>query len=84
MMNLDIGAPMSLAGVFWMIQCLREFDLTFEEMMSVKCNQPFRFGPRKRYLSETLMELPVLMTKLDGREDIMIIQMYLVDAEVPF
>lgn len=30
------------------------------------------------------MELPVLATRLEGREDVLIIQTYLVDAEVPF
>ena len=30
------------------------------------------------------MELPVLVSRLDGREDVLVIQTYLVDAEVPF
>ena len=30
------------------------------------------------------VELPVLVTRLDGREDVLIIQTYLVDGEVPF
>ena len=28
MMILDIGAPLSMAGVLWIMQYLREFDLT--------------------------------------------------------
>ena len=52
-------------------------------MKSSKCNQPFVFGPSRRYLSQTLVELPVLVTRLDGREDVLIIHTYLVDAEVP-
>ena len=67
-----------------MTQYLREFGLTIEEMKSSKCNQPFVFGPSRRYLSQTLVELPVLVTRLDGREDVLIIHTYLVDAEVPF
>ena len=55
-----------------------------EEMKSTKCGQPFRFGPSKRYVSKILVELPVLVTRLDGREDVLTIQTYLVDAEVPF
>ena len=51
MMILDIGAPVSVAGVSWMTQYLREFGLTIEEMKSTECNQPFVFGPSKRYLS---------------------------------
>ena len=35
-------------------------------------------------MSESLVELSVLVIRLDGREDVMIIQTYFVDAEVPF
>ena len=34
-MILDISAPVSLVGVAWMTQYLKEFDLTIEEMESV-------------------------------------------------
>ena len=30
------------------------------------------------------MELPVLVTRLDERDDVLIVQTYLMDAEVPF
>ena len=30
------------------------------------------------------MELPILVTRMDGKEDVLIVQTYLVDAEVPF
>ena len=83
MIILDIGAPVSIAGVSWMTQYLREFGLTIEEMKSSKCNQPFVFGPSRRYLSQTLVELPVLVTRLDRREDVLNSHTYLVDAEVP-
>ena len=53
-------------------------------MKSVSCNQPFVFGPSKRYVSESLIELLILVTRLDGKEDVLIVQTYLVDAEVPF
>ena len=42
------------------------------------------FGPSQRYVSESLVELPVLVTRLDGKEDFLVIQTYLIDAEVPF
>ena len=45
MMILDIGAPVSIAGILWMTQYLEEFGLGINEMKSVKCQQPFRFGP---------------------------------------
>ena len=84
MMILDIGAPLSIAGFPWMEQYLEEFDLRIEDLKTVKCHQPFVFGPSKRYVSTSLVELPVLVTRLDGREDVLIIQTYLVDVELPF
>ena len=80
MMILDIGAPVSIVGVSWM----KQFNLEIEDMKSVSCNQPFMFGPSKRYVSNYLVELPILVTRLDGKEDVLIVQTYLVDAEVPF
>ena len=59
MMILTIGAPLSLAGVSWMTQYLKEFELKVEDMISVSCNQPFVFGPSKRYVSKLLVELPI-------------------------
>ena len=53
-------------------------------MKSVRCQQPFRFGPNKRYISKTLVELPVLISKLDRRKDVLMVQTYMVDTEVPF
>ena len=50
----------------------------------MKCSQPFVFGLSRRYLSESLIELPVLVIRLNGKEDILTIQTYLVDAKVPF
>ena len=80
MMILDIRAPVSIASVPWM----EEFDLKIQDLKAVKCNQPFVFGPSQRYVSESLVELPVLVSRLDGREDVLVIQTYLIDAEVPF
>ena len=84
MMILDIGAPLSLAGVSWMTQYLEEFGLRIEDMKSVTCNQPFVFGPSKRYVSKILVDLPILVTRLYGKEDVLTVQTYLVDAEVQF
>ena len=53
MMILDIGAPLSLAGVPWISQYVEEFGLKIEDMRSVACNQPFVFGPSKRYHEQT-------------------------------
>ena len=57
MMILDIGAPVSIAGVPWMEQYLEEFDLKIQDLKAVKCHQHFVFGPSKRYVSESLVEL---------------------------
>ena len=59
MMILDLGAPVSITGVSWMKQYLEEFNLKIEDMKSVSCNQPFVFGPSKRYISKSLVELPI-------------------------
>ena len=80
----DIGAPVSIAGVSWMEQYLEEFDFKIEDMKTVRCHQPFVFGPSRRYISTSLVELPVFVTRGDGREDVLIIQTYPVDAKVPF
>ena len=67
-----------------MTQYLGVFDLKIEDMKSVVCNQLFVFGPSKRYVSTKLIELGILVTRMDGREDVLTVQTYLVDAEVPF
>ncbi len=53
---------------------------------SKKCElqAAFVFGPSKRYVSKSLIELPILVTRMDGKEDVLRVQTYLVDAEVPF
>ena len=84
MMILDLGAPVSIAGSSWMKQYLAEFDLEIGDMKSVSCNQPFVFGPSKRYFSKSLVEHPILVTRMDRKEDVLIVQTYLVDAHVPF
>ena len=83
-MILDLGAPVSVAGVPWMKQYLAGFDLEIENLKGVPCNQPFVFGPSKRYISKLMVELPILVTRMDGKEDVLKVQTYLVDAEVPF
>ena len=59
LMILDLGAPVSLAGISWMQQYLQEFCLTIEQMNSVPCYQPFVFGPSRIYVRESLIELPI-------------------------
>ena len=42
------------------------------------------FGPSRRYVSTSKIDLPILVTRKDGKEDILTIPTYLVDAEVSF
>ena len=71
MMILDLGAPVSIAGVPWMKQYLAGFGLEIENMKSVSCNQPFVFGPSRRYVSKSLIELPIPVTRMDRKEDVL-------------
>ena len=83
-MILDLEAPVSLAGIQWLEQYLGEFDLTIEEMESLPCHQIFTFGPSKRYLSKSIVEIPVIVQRNDGRDNVLKVQAYLVDADIPF
>ena len=42
------------------------------------------FGPSKRYISNTVVELLILVIRMDDIDDVLIVKTYLVDAEVPF
>ena len=84
LMILDCGAPVSLAGISWMEQYLQEFNFSIDQMSSTTCNQPFVFGPSRRYVSTSKVDLPILITRKDGNENVLTVPTYLVDAEVPF
>ena len=83
-MILDLGAPVSLAGKEWMDQYLKDHELEVGDMKTSECYQIFRFGPSKQYVSRTMVELPVIVRRMDGKEDVLKIFTYLVDADVPF
>ena len=83
-MILDLGTPVSLAGILWFDQYLSEFDLTIEEMESSPCHQVFKCGPSKRYLRKSIVKIPVIVQRNDGRDDVLKVQAYLVDADIPF
>ena len=63
-MILDLGAPVSLAGKEWMDQYLRRHEVRIEDMRKQECNQIFRFGPSKRYVSTEMIELPLIVKKI--------------------
>ena len=83
-MILDLGAPVSLAGKDWMDRYLKEHELEIRDMKVSECYQVFWFGPSKQYVSKVMMELPVIVRRMDGKEDVLKIFTYLVDADVPF
>ena len=83
-MILDLGAPVSLAGNEWMDQYLKDHGLEVRDMKTSECYQIFRFGPSKKYVSRTMVELPVIVRRMDGKEDVLKVFTYLVYADVPF
>merc|ERR1712002_770444 len=83
-MILDLGAPVSLAGNGWIKQYLEDHGLELKDLKSSKWHQRFRFGPSKQYISKLMVELPVIVRRLDGKEDVLQVFTYLVDADVPF
>ena len=83
-MILDLGAPVSLAGKEWMEQYLKDHELELNEMKMSECHQIFRFGTSKQYVSRRMVELPVIVRRRDGKEDVLKVFTYLVDVDVPF
>lgn len=47
------------------------------DMKSRGCSQVFRFGPNRHYTSQTMVELPLLVTRLDERKEFLRIPTYL-------
>ena len=80
-MILDLEAPVSLVGKERMTHCLREHELEIKDMKRQYCYQIFRFGPSKLYVSRTMVELPVIVRRMDGKDDVLKIFTYLVDVE---
>ena len=80
----DLGAPVSLAGNEWIKQYLEDHGLELRDLKSSKCHQRFKFGPSKQYISKLVVELPVIVRRLDGKEDVLQVFTYLIDADVPF
>merc|ERR1712240_49032 len=80
-MILDLGILVSLAGNGWIKQYLGDHGLELKDLKSVKCHQRLTFGPSKQYISKCMVELPVLVRRLDEKEDILKVFTYLVDAD---
>merc|ERR1712240_927461 len=83
-MILDLGAPVSVVGKEWMDQYLRDYELELKDMKMSACNKVFKFGPSKQYVSTEMVEIPVIVRRMDGKDDVLNVFTYLVDADVPF
>merc|ERR1712240_425017 len=77
-MILDLGAPVILAGKERMEQYLRDLELELSEMKMSECHQVFRLGPSKQYGSKRMVELLVIVRRMDGKEDVLKVFTYLV------
>merc|ERR1712002_756795 len=67
-----------------MEQYLKDHELELSEMRMWQCYQIFKFGPSKKYVSTQMVELPVIVRRMDGKEDVLKVFKYLVDVAVPF
>ena len=47
-------------------------------MKMSECHQVFRFGLSKQYMSKRMIELPVIVRRMDGKEDVLKVFTYLV------
>ena len=55
-----------------------------KDLKSSECYQIFRCGPSKKYVSKIMVELLVIVRRLDGKEYVLKVFTYLMDADVPF
>merc|ERR1711954_337171 len=67
-----------------MDQYLRDYELELKDMKMSECRQVFRFGPSKQYVSKEMVELLVIVRRMDGKEDVLKVFTYLVDVDVLF
>ena len=84
-MIFDLGAPVTLAGKEWMNQYIREYELNIGDLKQTECHQIFRFRPSKQNVSKIMSKIvSKIVKRLDGKDDVLRIFTYFVDADVPF
>ena len=81
---LDLGAPVSVAGDAWIKQYLEAQGIELRDLKTHECHQVFKFGPSKQYVSNTMIDLPVIVRRLNGKEEVLQVYTYLIEADVPF
>merc|ERR1712121_161662 len=83
-MILDLGAPVSVSGRKWMEEYLERHGMTLQDLNQVRCYQKMTFGPSRQYISRLKVELPVTVRDMDGKEETLKVQTYIVEADLPF
>ena len=83
-MILDLGAPVSVSGKKWMEEYLEKHGMELQELNKVRCYQKMTFGPSRQYISRLKVELLVPVQDVNSKEDILKVQTYIVEADVPF
>ena len=58
--------------------------MEIKDLKMQECHQIFRFGPSKQYISKEMVELPMIIRRMDGKDDVLKVFTYLVEANVPF
>merc|ERR1711955_178812 len=67
-----------------MEEYLKKHGLKLQELNTVRCYQKMTFGPSRQYISRLKVELPVTVQDVNGKEDTLKVQTYIVEADVPF
>ena len=84
-MILDPWAHVSLAEKPCLDQYLKEFDLMIKDMVSSSCYKVFQFGGKiTKYESKILISLLLVVWHMDGKDDLLDVQVYVIDTDVPF
>merc|ERR1712243_289755 len=55
-----------------------------QELNKVRCYQKMTFRPSRQYISRLKVELPIKVQDVNGKEETLKIQTYIVEADVPF
>merc|ERR1711873_262862 len=83
-MILDLGDPVSVSGRKWMEEYLERHGMTLQDLNQVRCYQKMTFGLSRQYISRLKVDLQVTVRDVNGKEDTLKVQTYIVEADVPF